>query len=260
VHGIFEGREAGMQVDVVEVADGVHHARAKHVSWVLVTDGAEVTLIDSGYPGDRSRVIASLERIGRSPADISAILLTHGHPDHIGCAEFLRRTHGAPVRAHELEGPNARGERIEQVSEAALLRVLWRPDVVVWLFDVLRLKGARPERLRDLDLFTEGPLDVAGAPVAVPTPGHTSGHTSFHLPDRGALVVGDALMTGHALSRQRGPQLLPGIFNTDTDQARASLERLRGLAADVVVPGHGPAFRGSPDLAVQQALDRLAPS
>lgn len=245
-----------MHVDVVEVAPAVHHARAKHVSWVLITDGTAVTLVDSGYPGDRQRLIASLEKIGRSPADLSAVLLTHGHPDHLGSAEYLRRTYGLPVRAHEREVANARGQRIEQVSEATLLRMLWRPDVVVWLFDVIRLKGARPERLRDLAPFAEGPLDVPGAPVAIATPGHTSGHTSFHLPDRGAVLAGDAFMTGHALTRQRGPQLLPAFFNTDTAQARESLQRLRGLAADVVIPGHGPAFHGSPELAVRQALDR----
>jgi glyoxylase-like metal-dependent hydrolase (beta-lactamase superfamily II) len=243
-----------MDVDVIEVAPGVHHARAKHVSWVLVTEGGEVTLVDTGYPGDRGRVLASLEKIGRSPADVAAILLTHGHPDHLGSARYLRRTHNVPVRAHEREVPNASGQRVEQVSEATLLRMIWRPDVALWLYDVLRLKAARPERLDDLETFTEGPLDVPGKPVAVPTPGHTSGHTSFHLPERGALLAGDALFTGHALSRARGPRVPMAIFNTDTAQARDSLRRLRGLAAQVVVPGHGPAFAGSPEEAVRQAL------
>src|SRR5205814_2597188 len=108
--------EAGMRVEVIEVAPGVYHARAKHVSWVLVTDGAGVTLVDSGYPGDRARVIASLEEIGRSPADLGAILLTHGHPDHIGSAEYLRRAHHVPVRAHQL--PPARPRRADRRRRA----------------------------------------------------------------------------------------------------------------------------------------------
>jgi glyoxylase-like metal-dependent hydrolase (beta-lactamase superfamily II) len=245
-----------VRVEVTEVAPGVHHARARHVSWVLVTEGDAVTLIDSGYPGDRQRVFASLEAVGRSPADLAAVLLTHGHPDHLGSAEHLRTSRGLPVWAHEREVANATGERIEQVSEATLLRMVWRPSVSRWLLDVLLLKGARPERLREVATFTEGTLDVPGRPVAVPTPGHTSGHTSFHLPDRGALLAGDALMTGHALTRRGGPQLLPGFFNTDTAAARASLARLRDLPAGVVVPGHGPAFHGSPAGAVAAALDR----
>jgi glyoxylase-like metal-dependent hydrolase (beta-lactamase superfamily II) len=133
-----------MRVEVTEVAPGVHHARARHVSWVLVTDGDEVTLIDSGYPGDRQRVFASLEAVGRSPADLAAVLLTHGHPDHLGSAEHLRSARGLPVWTHEREVANATGERIEQVSEATLLRMVWRPSVSRWLVDVLLLKGARP--------------------------------------------------------------------------------------------------------------------
>jgi glyoxylase-like metal-dependent hydrolase (beta-lactamase superfamily II) len=70
------------------------------------------------------------------------------------------------------------------------------------------------------------------------------------------VLAGDALMTGHALTRHRGPQLLPAFFNTDTAQARQSLQRLSGLAADVVIPGHGPAFHGSPELAARQILDK----
>jgi glyoxylase-like metal-dependent hydrolase (beta-lactamase superfamily II) len=246
-------------VDVVEVAPGVHHALARHASWVLVTDGADVTLIDSGFPGDRQRITASLEMIGRSAADISAILLTHAHPDHVGTAEYLRRTHGTPVWVHEREEANARGERIEQIAPTRILRMMWRPDVLLWVIAAIGRNAAHPERLRAVHTFTEGALDIPGRPDAVFTPGHTSGHACFHLAERGALIAGDALVTAHAVAgRPSGPQLLPDPFNADAVHARASLQRLRRLAADVVVPGHGPAFRGSPELAVSQALARSA--
>lgn len=62
-----------MEVEIVQVASGVWHARAQHVGWMLVADGDEVTLVDTGYPGYRAALLASLERIGRFPADVAAV-------------------------------------------------------------------------------------------------------------------------------------------------------------------------------------------
>ncbi len=125
--------------------------------------------------------------------------------------------------------------------------MVWRPDVAVWVRDVLALKGTRVERLGGADTFTSEVLDVPGRPVPVPTPGHTSGHAVFHLPERGELLVGDALMTEHALAHTPGPQLLPSFFNHDNAQALDSLQALSAVDAEVLVPGHGPAYAGSPD-------------
>jgi glyoxylase-like metal-dependent hydrolase (beta-lactamase superfamily II) len=243
-----------MDVEVTQVGPGVHHARAKHVSWILVTEGVTVTLVDTGYPRDRERLLRSLELVGRRASDVDAVVLTHGHPDHVGNAEHLRSVYGVPVLAHRAEVPNASGTHIEQVSERSLISQAWRPSVLRWTLDILRLGATRVERVRELRDFGEEMLDVPGQPVAIHTPGHTSGHCSLHLPNRGVLLAGDAMMTEHAVGRDIGPQLLPAFFNADTDLARQSLERLRPLAADVVVPGHGPAFQGTPARAVELAV------
>ena len=72
------------------------------------------------------------------------------------------------------------------------------------------------------------------------TPGHTSGHTAYLVPAAGAVATGDTLCTGHALSRDEGPQLLPSWFDHDRAAVVAALDTLAALDAGVLVPGHGP--------------------
>lgn len=242
-----------------EVATEVWHARAEHVGWMLVTDGHDVTVVDTGYPGDREALLRSLELIGRSPADVAAVLLTHAHPDHIGSAEHLRTHAPAPVLTHELEVPHARGELIEQVTLGAFVRewgvtALLRREVVGWLRDVLKLHVLQAERLGAVDGFADGQLNVPGGPVAIHAPGHTAGHCVFNLAGRGVLHVGDAMFMGHHLSRHTGPQPAMPFFDADHEQALQTIENLAGISADVVVSGHGPVFRGAPAEAVRLAL------
>lgn len=242
-----------MDVEVTEVTSGVWHARAKHVGWMIVVDGNEVTLVDTGYPGDREAVMTSLERVGRRPADVAAVLLTHAHPDHLGSAEHLRTSVGSTVHVHEREAGHARGEWIEQVSALTLLRMGWRRDVRAWTRDILGLKATKAERLGAVETFAEEPLDVPGRPHPVSTPGHTRGHAALHFADQGVLHVGDLMMTAHTMSRRSGPQPAMAFFDADHEQALKSMDHILGLSAEAVVVGHGPPFRGSPRRAVELA-------
>ena len=241
---------------MAQAADGVWLVTGTDVNWVLVADGDELTLVDTGEPRDLPRVLSSLQRIGRAPGDVSAVVLTHAHPDHIGAAERLRADRGIPVRLLDTEAPHARGQIIQEAPALQVLRAAWRPAVLLWVLRILRAGATRVERLTEVKPFEagSGPLDVPGGLVPVPTPGHTSGHCAFHLPDRGVLITGDALITAHPAGRTTGPQLCPPMFNHDEAAALASLQALAGLSADTMLPGHGPAYRGSPASAVQRAL------
>jgi glyoxylase-like metal-dependent hydrolase (beta-lactamase superfamily II) len=101
----------------------------------------------------------------------------------------------------------------------------------------------------------DGALDLPGRPVPVFTPGHTSGHTAYLLPDAGAVITGDALVTSHpTTATPHGPQLIASYFQHDEPQARASLHAISALPAHLVLPGHGEPWEG--DLAAAIAAAR----
>lgn len=245
-----------MRADVREVADGTYLVHGTHTNWVILTEGDAATLIDTGYPADRELVLDSLAAVGSSPQAVAAVLITHAHNDHLGSAEYLRTTYGTPVQLHEAEVPHARREFLHQVSVGTVLRNGWRPGVLPWAVHSLRAGGTAHLPVAAPEPFpAAGSLDLPGRPVPVHTPGHTRGHTVFHLPEAGVLVSGDALVSGHPVSRISGPQLLPDMFHHERARALASLEILESLDADVLLPGHGPVHRGPVEAAARRARD-----
>lgn len=245
---------------MLEVGPGVHHVEASHTNFALIRDGDALTLVDSGYPKDRGLVEAAVGRVGRRLADIDAMLLTHAHVDHLGSAEWLRARHEVPVRCHEDEAAHARGEVDEVISQTDILRHLYKPQVLGFLVNAVRRGALSPQRLGEVVTFGDGErLDVPGAPRAVHTPGHTSGHVGLHLPDHGVLLTGDALITVDVWdASRRGPQVIRSHFNHDHAAAIDSLARFEGIEAEVVVPGHGRPYRGTPAEAVDEARRRLS--
>ncbi|MFK4148771.1 MBL fold metallo-hydrolase [Streptomyces sp. NPDC004065] len=242
---------------VQRVADGTYLVHGTHTNWVILTEGDAATLIDTGYPGDRQRLLDSLAAVGTSPEALAAVLITHAHNDHLGSAEYLRGTYGTPVHLHESEVPHARREFLHQVTVGRVLRNGWRPGVLPWAVHAVRVGGTAHIPVAAPEPFpAAGPLDLPGRPVPVHTPGHTRGHTVFHLPHAGVVLSGDALVSGHPTSRLRGPQLLPDMFHHERAQALASLAVLERLDADVMLPGHGPVHRGPLAQAARRAREQ----
>jgi glyoxylase-like metal-dependent hydrolase (beta-lactamase superfamily II) len=244
-----------MPAVLTAVTDRVHLARTDLVNWTLVTGDSGVLLIDAGYPGHRDDVVDSLRRLGFETDDLRAILLTHAHIDHFGSAIWFAETHGVPVYTHTDEVGHAKRDYLEQVSPLAVARHAWQPRWLKWSLTISRKGGLDRGGIPTAQALTdEIAATLPGAPKAVPTPGHTGGHCSY-LVD-GVLVSGDALVTGHPLLTHTRPQLLPELFNHDQERCVASLAALAALETEVLVPGHGPLWRGPIRAAVERATPR----
>ncbi|MFC4265451.1 MBL fold metallo-hydrolase [Arthrobacter cryoconiti] len=235
-------RAWNVQDAVSEVRPGVFFVQGPASNWAIFTEAASprFTLIDSGYPGDRELLLASMEHIGVKLADCAALLVTHGHSDHIGSAAFLA-AQGIPVYAHELELANVRREVMEQITVKDLgLRAL-APRVLAWAIHAIRAGGLSDVAVPSVQPLNESALvSLPGELSAVHTGGHTTGHTAYLDPKRGVLVCGDVLISGHAISPVRGPQLLPEPFHFAAATVFAAAAGLPWEDFTCLLPGHGP--------------------
>ena len=79
----------------------------------LCDDGNELTLVDTLYDTDGARILRLISKIGRRPADLRHIVLTHAHRSHLGGLAALKRASGATIYAHEWEADIV-GENVER--------------------------------------------------------------------------------------------------------------------------------------------------
>jgi glyoxylase-like metal-dependent hydrolase (beta-lactamase superfamily II) len=234
----------------MEIAPGIHRIGDQSmVNSYLLEDAGAVTIIDAGLSGYYRDLPRELARMGRTVDDVRALLLTHGHSDHIGFAERLRRERQTPVSVHEADAALARGEVPNPAKGYG--RIKLGPFLGFFWFALLH-GGLRTPKLHEVATFGDGAtLDVPGSPRVILTPGHTPGSVALHVPWLGALFVGDAFATYAVTTGARGPQVAP--FTADAAQAYASLTRLEGISADLVLPGHGDPWTGG----VQEAIRRI---
>ena len=245
------------QQPVVErdVAPGVHRVTHAFTNCFVVEDDDGVTLVDACFPSTWSAVQACLTAIGRSVSDVRGLVLTHGHFDHVGFAYRLQRRHGVPVWAHRGDLPILAHPYRYVPERPRLLHPLthrgsWPVLGAMVAAGALRVPGVAADHV--VDGRTE--LELPGRPVLIPTPGHTDGECVLHLPDRGALITGDALVTLDPYTGRRGPRVVARSATHDSRRALDSLRPLRGLDAQIVLPGHGEVWRDGIESAVDAAL------
>ena len=203
------------------------------------------TLVDAGMPRSAKAIIKEAEQRFGPHARPDAILLTHGHFDHVGAIIELIEHWDVPVYAHPLEIPFLTGEQDYP-----------KPDSTVGGGLVARMSPMFPNDGISLGSYIK-PLPEDGSVPNLPdwqwlhTPGHSPGHVSFFRNSDRTLITGDAFVTVKQESLYKvliqekelsGP---PKYLTTDWDEAWASVKLLEALRPEIAVTGHGIPINGN---------------
>ncbi len=187
----------------VETAPDIYQITIRGAN-IFVIDGEHITLVDTGRLESAPQIVEYVKQIGRKPDEISLIILTHNHTDHVGGLAGLKQATKARVAMHKKDI----GER----------------------------KNVPSAREEDVDILLSGGevLDILGGLEVIHTPGHTPGSISLFSVKNKLLFVGDAV-------RKRRDSLdLPfetSAFNRE--HSVASIKRMAGLDLGILCFGHG---------------------
>lgn len=203
-------------------------------------DKKEAFLIDTGLRGELPKLERTIQALGLAWTDIKAILLTHGHLDHVGNLDEIKQRTQAPLFAHPLEKPHIDGTfqyhgpsrwcgRMEKLGR--------------WLINY------RPVEIGHF-LTDNMELPFWGGLRVIHLPGHTEGHCGFYSQQHDLLFAGDLFA-----SFGFGAHLPPAFLNSCPEYFKGSLEKASALSAQLMIPSHYDSFDGKLH---KQRFDRLA--
>ena len=197
--------------------------------------GERAVIVDTGMPGYGAAILSAMEKYDVKPADVSMILITHGHHDHYGSAVALKQKTGAPVAIHKDDS-----EALRTGINPKLIPIGMKGKIMVGLSGMMKmpeLKGLEP------DILIEGEMDLSKYGIAgkvVPTPGHTPGSVSILL-DGGCALIGDLIFGGFI--RKKAPGFPP--LGYDRQEIYRSVQKVLDFNPKIIYAGHGGPFTAS---------------
>ncbi|MDM8100739.1 MULTISPECIES: MBL fold metallo-hydrolase [Oceanobacillus] len=216
-----------------------HTIQIVNICFVQDPETKSFVLIDAGMPKSADKIMAvTEERFGKNSRP-KAIILTHGHFDHVGGLVNLVKHWNVPVYAHKLELPFLTGKKSYP-----------EPDPSVEGGLVAKASSMFPNEPIDIgssiaELPADGSVPEMPGWKWIHTPGHSPGHISLYRESDRILIAGDAFITVKQDSLYKvmvqdreihGP---PRYFTTDWEAAKKSVQTLEALKPAIAITGHG---------------------
>jgi glyoxylase-like metal-dependent hydrolase (beta-lactamase superfamily II) len=230
-------------VEPEKIAEGVFRIAPGRSNCYLLA-GTDLTLIDTGMPGEAETIKAAITALGLKPEKIGHILITHGHLDHTGSLAELKKISGAQVIAGTKDAAYIQGSRKtwtmgrEGFGGKIFKAVLFYMETFVFKYQPATV---------DMPCQGGETINCSGGIQVIATPGHSPGSLSFYHKDKKLLFVGDALSGADGFH-------LPQRFGCASyADALRSVENLTNLDFDTCLPGHGAPVVGT----ARQQMARL---
>jgi glyoxylase-like metal-dependent hydrolase (beta-lactamase superfamily II) len=238
-----------------EITTDLYTYNIQAVNVCMVGNKDDWVLVDTGMPKSTDVILAVVEERFGSISHPKAIVLTHGHFDHVGAVVDLVKQWNVPVYAHELEIPYLTGKQSYP-----------KPDPSVEGGLIAKISNLFPKEPIHLGTHVEKLPSDGSIPEMkdwkwIHTPGHTPGHVSFFREKDRALIAGDAFITVRqdmlfkVLTQDQEISGPPRYFTTDWQSAFDSVKKLRDLHPSVAITGHGTPMSGE---ALSDGLQKLA--
>lgn len=233
--------------NVTMVASNVHSYTNQIVNLCFIGEPGEPdnwVLVDAGMPKSAEKIVGEAEELFGKGAKPKAIILTHGHFDHVGGVAELVKKWEIPVYAHSLEIPYLHGETSYMEPD---------PSVAGGL--IAKLSGFFPNEPINLEGYVHA-LPADGSVPELPewrwlhTPGHTPGHVSLFRESDQTLIAGDAFTTVkqdqmfEVIKQEKEINGPPVYFTPNWRDAHESVQKLAALRPAFAVTGHGQPMTG----------------
>ena len=222
----------------MEVFPGIHEINTRVSNCYLVV-GDDIMLIDTGMPGNSSKIIDYLQNtLKRYPQDIKTITITHHHFDHVGSLDKIKKITGARVAIHHADANYLSGNKnqtgpVFMRAMANIMKLIYRTEAVK--ADTLLEDG---DQIDDYQVIL--------------TPGHTPGSICLYNPQNKVIFVGDNLRYSKGKINGPSPRLLP-----EPEKFKESIKKLADLDIEVILSGHSPPVTSTAALKLEEYLKNI---
>ncbi|HYC85343.1 MAG TPA: MBL fold metallo-hydrolase [Chryseosolibacter sp.] len=231
---------------VFTVAPGIWGRKELFVNFYIIQDHVtgNWVLVDAGLKWSAARIKNTARELFGENAKPAAIVLTHGHFDHVGALATLADEWDVPVYAHEMEMPFLNGKSAYPPADPTVGGGMMAS--MSWLYPLGPINLG--DRLKPLPL--NGTIPHMPEWKYIHTPGHSPGHVSLFRERDRVLIAGDAFVTTKAesliyaltfMKHLSGP---PKYLTCNWASAKHSAARLEALNPQIAVTGHGQPMEG----------------